>query len=81
MIIFSITTKKTQYEFTIKGHMSIFTGFDAYVGFMHMENAHFNPMGLTFIALLQTAMRKDLHEGKDEERGNSYVYVLYNREC
>jgi hypothetical protein len=26
-------------------------------------------------------VRKDLHEGKDEERGNSYVYVLYNIEC
>ncbi|XP_063427676.1 receptor for retinol uptake stra6-like [Mytilus trossulus] len=40
-------------------------GFDAYVGFMHMENAHFNPIVLTFLSLLKRKTASDTKNNKD----------------
>ncbi|CAG2257039.1 STRA6 [Mytilus edulis] len=51
-------------------------GFDAYVGFMHMENAHFNPIVLTFLSLLKRKTDSDTKNKKGIE--NELYDVKYN---
>ncbi|XP_071165884.1 receptor for retinol uptake stra6-like [Mytilus edulis] len=46
-------------------------GFNAYVGFMHIENAHYNPVILTFLSLIQVNLETD--KDNDEERELKHV--------
>ncbi|XP_052103767.1 stimulated by retinoic acid gene 6 protein-like [Mytilus californianus] len=48
-------------------------GFDAYVGFMHMENAHFNPIVLTFLSLLK---RKTTYDTKNKKGIDNELYDI-----
>lgn len=59
----------TQHD-TAYNFMLTFSGFDAYVGFMHMENAHYNPVMLTFISILQMKINATKAKNLDEEQGN-----------
>jgi hypothetical protein len=46
-----------------------FSGFDAYVGFIHMENAHLNPVLLTFLSILQINVKQNSGQDNDDEKG------------
>lgn len=59
--------------------MWFFSGFDAYVGFMHMENAHFNPIVLTFLSLLKSKTASDTKNKKGIGNGKRVLFIyIYN---
>ena len=57
-----------------------YTGFDAFCGFMHMENAHTHPVVLSFISLVEAEIIEKKRAKKEQsvETIENGMYIVIN---
>ena len=55
----------------------MYTGFDAFCGFMHMENAHTHPVVLSFISLVEAEIIEKRRAKKEEQSVETIENGMY----